>query len=287
LVGQDAPFIGATGQGSVLHVAVGSVVPLVMVILVVHPLKARLGTGLRYSMGQDLLVATLISWMFLFPGLIVQRLRNTAARIERRALLAQRAALEAQLSALQARISLAQRYRELPPLIFVTAHDDYAVRAFEAHAVDYLLKPVRPERLADALERARGRLLAKQAAVSRVLEAVAPVDSSCRIVTVSQGVFHFFDARSISRFWSSDKYTLFLAEQREQCTEESLIQLEERLRSHGFLRVHRGELIQLTHVKAVHARNGEQEVELQDGQLARVSRRSASTLKAALGMKAR
>ncbi|WNG30588.1 response regulator transcription factor [Cystobacter fuscus] len=184
-------------------------------------------------------------------------------------------------------LALAQRYRELPPLIFVTAHDDYAVRAFEAHAVDYLLKPVRPERLADALERARGRLLAKQAAVSRVLEAVAPVDSSCRIVTVSQGVFHFFDARSISRFWSSDKYTLFLAQQREQCTEESLTQLEERLRSHGFLRVHRGELIQLTHVKAVYSRNGELEVELQDGQLARVSRRSASTLKAALGMKAR
>ncbi|WNG30587.1 sensor histidine kinase [Cystobacter fuscus] len=88
----------------VLHVAVGSGVPLVMVILVIHPLKVRLGAGLRYSMAQDLLVATLISWMFLFPGLIVQRLRNTAARIERRALLAQRAALEAQLSALQARI---------------------------------------------------------------------------------------------------------------------------------------------------------------------------------------
>ncbi|MET0403581.1 MAG: response regulator, partial [Cystobacter sp.] len=122
-------------------------------------------------------------------------------------------------------LALAQRYRELPPLLFITAHDDYAIQAFEAHAVDYLLKPVRPERLADAIERARKRLLSNQAAVSRVLEAVAPVEASCRVVTVSQGAFHFFDARSVSRFWSSDKYTLFLVDQREQCTEEPLTQL--------------------------------------------------------------
>ncbi|MET0403582.1 MAG: histidine kinase [Cystobacter sp.] len=88
----------------VLHLVAGSGIPLLTVFIWVRPLKAYLGTIPLRSAGEELLVAILMSWMFLFPGLLVQRLRNKAARIERRALLEQRAALEAQLSALQARI---------------------------------------------------------------------------------------------------------------------------------------------------------------------------------------
>ncbi|TKC99474.1 LytR/AlgR family response regulator transcription factor [Polyangium fumosum] len=182
-------------------------------------------------------------------------------------------------------LSLAQRYTDLPPLIFITAYDEYAVQAFEVSAVDYLLKPVRPERLLSAIERARRRLLATQEAAARALSMVTSRGgSSTRIVTVTRGVLRFFDARDVTRFWSSDKYTLFRADQDEHCTEEPLSTLEERLRAHGFLRVHRGELIHIDSVKALRSEEGIYEVELDDGQVARVSRRSLPAVKAALGL---
>ncbi|MDI3291387.1 LytTR family DNA-binding domain-containing protein [Polyangium sp. 15x6] len=182
-------------------------------------------------------------------------------------------------------LSLAQRYVDLPPLVFITAYDEYAVQAFEVNAVDYLLKPVRPERLLSAVERARQRLLATKEAAARALSAVAGRGGpTSRIVTVTRGVIRLFDARDVTRFWSSDKYTLFRADREEHCTEEPLSTLEERLRAHGFLRVHRGELIHVGSVKALRSGEGIHEIELQDGQIARVSRRSLSALKAALGL---
>ncbi|MFP2927479.1 LytR/AlgR family response regulator transcription factor [Pyxidicoccus sp. 3LG] len=181
-------------------------------------------------------------------------------------------------------LTLAQLHADLPPIIFVTAHDEHAVRAFEVNAVDYLLKPVRPERLAAALERARQRRLASREAVSRALETVRPAGASTRIVTSTSGTLRFFDARDIPRFWSSDKYTVFLAEGVEQVTEEPLSALEERLRGAGFLRVHRGELVHTGSIKALRATDGIHEVELRDGQVARVSRRLLPEVKRGLGL---
>lgn len=182
-------------------------------------------------------------------------------------------------------LSFAQRYTDLPPLVFITAYDEYAVQAFEVNAVDYLLKPVRPERLLSAVERARKRHVATKEAAARALSSLASRGgASARIVTVTRGVIRFFDARDVTRFWSSDKYTLFRADQDEHCTEESLSTLEERLCAHGFLRVHRGELVHIGSVKALRSVEGSHEVELKDGQVARVSRRSLPAVKAALGL---
>src|SRR3546814_15524924 len=67
---------------------------------------------------------------------------------------------------------------EPPLVVFVTAYSDHAIRAFEAQAVDYLVKPVEPERLADALDRVRQRLTEKRgvAAVERLKNVLAEVD---------------------------------------------------------------------------------------------------------------
>ncbi len=179
-------------------------------------------------------------------------------------------------------LTLAARWAELPPIIFVTAYDEHAVQAFEVNAVDYLLKPVRPERLEAAVERLR-----KRSGSARVppaaLEAVAPAKGT-RIVTSSRGVICFFEAKDVVRFWSSDKYTLFNAGGEEHMTEEPLDSLESRLAAHGFLRVHRAELIQLGHVKSLAVEDGITEAVLSDGQRARVSRRSAPELRRALGV---
>ena len=181
-------------------------------------------------------------------------------------------------------LTLAQRWADLPPIVFVTAYDTFAVQAFEVNAADYLLKPVRPERLQGAVEKVR-RQLAGRAPGSRsaVLQSLQPV-SSTRVVSSARGEVRFFEAKELCRFWSSDKYTLFRDGGEEHLTEEPLSELEQRLAPHGFLRVHRAELVNLAKVKALKSSDGILEVELADGQLARVSRRSVGDVKRALGL---
>jgi DNA-binding LytR/AlgR family response regulator len=177
------------------------------------------------------------------------------------------------------------RYAGLPPVVFTTAHDDRALEAFEVHAVDYVLKPIRAERLALALGRARLRLAEPQApAALEALTTGAPTSLGTRVVVNDRGATRFFDAAEITRFWSSEKYTLFVAEGREQLTAEPLTALETRLAAYGFVRVHRGELVAVPRIRTLSTTDGIAEVELADGQRARVSRRYLGALKAALGL---
>jgi DNA-binding LytR/AlgR family response regulator len=185
-------------------------------------------------------------------------------------------------------LALAARYANLPPIVFVTAHDEFALRAFELDAVDYLVKPVRPERLSAALARARRRLDARSqtAALTRLAGAAAPGEppaTRVRVVVVDRGVLRLFDAHEVSRFWATDKYTLFLAEGQERLTQEPLATLATRLEPHGFMRVHRGELVNLRRVRELRSEDSQHLAELDDGQVARVSRRMFTAFKAALG----
>lgn len=179
-------------------------------------------------------------------------------------------------------LTLAQRAGALPLVIFCTAHDAFALKAFDLNAVDYLLKPVRPERLAAALERARARLGEPQAGQRQALEALASVPAG-RVLSSTRGAVHFFDAAAITRFWACDKYTLFLAGGAEQLTEESLSSLAERL-GPAFLRVHRAELVRLSAVVGIKSEEEGPVAILSDGQRVAVSRRSLAALKQALGL---
>jgi DNA-binding LytR/AlgR family response regulator len=178
---------------------------------------------------------------------------------------------------------LATQSTELPPIIFVTAHQEFAVQAFDVNAVDYLLKPVRAERLVAALERVKQRATLHPAAATNASQAQSR-HSSSRIFAGARGEVKFFEATSICRFWAADKYTLFLADGQEQMTEEPLTSLEERLRGLGFVRTHRAELIQLSKVKSLKSIDGFYEVTLADGQVSKVSRRSLQDVKTALGI---
>lgn len=183
-------------------------------------------------------------------------------------------------------LALAQQHRDLPPLIFTTAYDEHAVAAFEVHAVDYLLKPISPERLARALDRARARTAQEEARAQATLAALGAERAAIpRVSAVDRGALRIFDAREITRFWSSERYTVFLGEGRELLTQEPLAELEQRLAPHGFLRVHRAELVQLPKIRALHPQAGQWEIELSDGQRARVGRRQVAALKAALGLR--
>lgn len=174
-------------------------------------------------------------------------------------------------------LALAARYAELPPVVFVTAYDEHAIRAFELGAIDYLMKPVRLARLAQAIARAGARGSAR--AGFAALGAAAGADETWRVVVSDRGTIRLFDARQVTRFRAVDKYTAFVVDGEEHLTEEPLAALEERLAPHGFVRVHRGELVALRAIAAF----GDQLVRLCDGQVARVSRRSSAMLKKRLG----
>lgn len=165
----------------------------------------------------------------------------------------------------------------VPLVIFTTAHAEHAVRAFEVAAVDYLLKPIARERLAEAIERARAR-------VGRAGVASPVADSPPRITARSGGTVHVIDASEITRFHATDKVTIFIHEGRELVLDDSLAALEERLSPHGFFRTHRSELVSLAAVKALHSEGGSTHVELRDGSRAAVGRRVVAELKRRLGI---
>jgi two-component system LytT family response regulator len=172
------------------------------------------------------------------------------------------------------------------PVIFTTAHDEYAVEAFELSAVDYLLKPVRRERLLQALDKVRQGQPRDPARLDALLERLLAGPGGAappRISARRGGATHFFDPAEIARFTAAAGYTAFQRDGQEFLLDESLGQLEARLAPLGFLRIHRSELVRLDAIRALRGEHGAHEVELADGQRAPVSRRLVADLRRRLG----
>jgi DNA-binding LytR/AlgR family response regulator len=182
-------------------------------------------------------------------------------------------------------IEVAARAERLPPIVFTTAHDEYALRAFELAAVDYLLKPVKAERLRGALERVRERAGSAGAAKLRdVLERLVRPAEPRPLTARSGGIVRIVDPREVTRIRAADRYSLVQLRGAELVLDESLAALEERLRELGFVRTHRAELVNLRHVRALREGADGPVAELSDGQHAQVSRRLAPELRRRLGI---
>lgn len=123
-----------------------------------------------------------------------------------------------------------------PVVVFCTAFDDHALEAFEAAAVDYLLKPVRIDRLRDALSRVESRGQSEE-------QEPLPVDSDARthICANVRGNLTLVPVEDIVCLVAEDKYVVVVHEGGEVLIEESLTSLEEEFGDH-FLRLHRGSL---------------------------------------------
>ncbi len=143
-----------------------------------------------------------------------------------------------------------------PAVVFVTAYDQYAVQAFEENAVDYLLKPFRPERLAIALERAR-RDLAHPEDIARRLEQVlaglggAPATHLERL-TVRVGARQLIlKVEEVLWFGAEDKLVFAATAGDRHWLDLTLDHLERRLDPRRFARVHRGAIVNLDHAVAL------------------------------------
>lgn len=186
-------------------------------------------------------------------------------------------------------LSLAGSHPELPPIVFTTAYDQHAVEAFEVSAVDYLLKPIACERLERALAKVRDRAPSSldatrvESLLARIARKTGALDPP-RISARSGGTTRLFSPDEITRLRASDKYVVFHANGVEYVLDEPLSSLEERLRSYGFFRCHRSELVNLGHVRAIRTEDGVTRVGLSDGQAADVARRELAELKRRLGV---
>lgn len=173
------------------------------------------------------------------------------------------------------------RMPEPPAVIFTTAFEQHALAAFDAQAAGYLLKPVRPERLREALERARRPTRAQ---LARIAEGTA--GPRTRIAVRARDELRLIPVENILCFVAEQKYTTLRHTGGEELIEESLKSLEEEFAGR-FIRVHRNSLAAVAHVEGLErAEDGQQVIRLRGGVSLPVSRRLATDVARALSGKA-
>ncbi len=167
-----------------------------------------------------------------------------------------------------------------PLVVFVTAFDRYAVRAFEINAVDYLLKPVTRERFDEAMDRCRSRSWRSAADVEGLLEDTL-TRAPRRLLVRSLGKILAVPIESIVWVGAEGDYVRIHHEGGAHMLERTLKQMETLLVPRGFLRVHRGVLVNLIRIRALRpAGSARYEILLDDGNRLPVSRTRSPALKA-------
>lgn len=179
--------------------------------------------------------------------------------------------------------------QRMPLVVFVTAYDEFAVRAFEAHALDYLVKPLSAERFNATMNRVRERLRVDEAAalatrLSDLLDGAArDKGAEERIVISTNAGDLVINAGEIDWIEADDYYAAVHVAGRRHLLRESLASLEQRLDPAAFVRVHRSALVRIDRIRAVRPTpSGETIVVLRDGTTVPVSRRRREALHASL-----
>jgi two-component system, LytTR family, response regulator len=158
----------------------------------------------------------------------------------------------------------------MPAVVFVTAYDDYAVKAFELSAVDYLLKPFDDERLYRSIDRAKKQILSARAGdlsnqLRSLLEAKAERWPD-RLVVRTGEHFDLVPVSAIDWIESANNYVQLHCGAKHFLLGETMTSLAERLNPHKFVRVHRGRIVNLSRITAVHPLfSGTYEIELSGG----------------------
>jgi two-component system, LytTR family, response regulator len=174
----------------------------------------------------------------------------------------------------------------MPVVIFLTAYDKYALRAFEACALDYLLKPCEEERFAKAVARAKAQL--NLAAAGSPFASLGNLDPETkyleRIVVKSGGRVYFFRAEEIDWVEAQGNYVRIHFGGEAHLLRESLAAIERGLDPLKFIRIHRSTIVNVERIKELHPMfHGQYAVVLHSGAEITLSRRYRRNLEAVIG----
>ena len=177
---------------------------------------------------------------------------------------------------------------EMPAVIFVTAYDQYAVRAFQLHALDYLLKTFDRERFAQAVRRAIADIIHRQhkfrERLVALLEDVGNRRAPERIMIRSGGRILFLRAEEIDWIAAEDNYVALHVGRETYLLRNTMASMEERLDSSMFLRIHRSTIVNLDRIRELKPLfHGDYSVLLQDGTKLTLARTSYDGLRKLLG----
>ncbi|MFC0518975.1 LytR/AlgR family response regulator transcription factor [Mucilaginibacter angelicae] len=157
---------------------------------------------------------------------------------------------------------LLESLEQVPPVIFTTAYDQYAVKAFEVSALDYLVKPIREERFEKAILQARLRL--------------GKADPAGQIFVKDRQQYHFIQWSSVHLIESMDNYARIFFGDKNVFMKSSLNQLEDKLNSELFFRINRAQIINRQYIQAITTVDGRLKIILNTGARLEVSERQSA-----------
>lgn len=177
--------------------------------------------------------------------------------------------------------------KEPPHIIFVTAYDEYAIKAFEVHAIDYLTKPVRLERLQKCIDRLMELTVAVQSgkAIKSLIESRASNELK-RISTQSARGIKIIELSDIRYFEATEKLVFVHTKEKRAQVDFTIDELENRLPAMDFLRIHRSYIVSVTCIKTIEAaQSGNWLATLDNGTALTVARRRVNDIKKLIGLK--
>jgi two-component system, LytTR family, response regulator len=179
---------------------------------------------------------------------------------------------------------------DLPSIVFVTAYDQYAVRAFDFHAIDYLLKPFDKERFERALRRAKTSILTERSGElgQRILSALDEIRTKPafleRLVIKNNGHVFFLKAEEINWIEAEGNYVRIHTNKESHLLRDTISALEAQLNPGKFLRVHRSAIVNIDRIQELHSWfHGEYRIILNDGSQLTLSRTYRDRLTELLG----
>jgi two-component system LytT family response regulator len=170
------------------------------------------------------------------------------------------------------------------PVIFVTAYDQYAMRAFDVHAIDYLLKPIGRERFDAAVERAKNRLGEKMPAAAELAAAARPPQQFAERLVVKDGTkVTIIPVGKLDYAEAQDDYVALATQGKKHLKQQTIAGLEASLNPDDFVRIHRSYIVNLERVARIEPYGKESRLAiLTDGSRLPVSRSGFARLKALL-----
>ena len=179
---------------------------------------------------------------------------------------------------------------KMPHVIFVTAYDRYAIRAFEVHALDYLLKPFDQDRFYEAVARAKGQIMkdrskALNSGLLSLLEEIKPAPKYLeRLVVKTSGRVFFLKTEEIDWIEAQGKYVNIHVRKEEHLVREGMNSLESSLNPRKFVRIHKSSIVNVDHIAQLQPWfHGDYRVILRDGTTLTLSRRYRQNLDQLLG----